>query len=96
MHAAPDFVVINKPAGVPVVPTVDNVLESCLACTAQVRLQCDTPLLLRMHVLMLLRCCGCVTLPNLAGTWYFNKIETSVMCGPGAWRDMSIPEHTPS
>ncbi len=38
MHATQDFVIINKPAGVPVVPTVDNVLESCLACTAQVRL----------------------------------------------------------
>lgn len=36
--AAQDFVVISKPAGVPVVPTVDNVLESCLACTAQVHL----------------------------------------------------------
>ncbi|BDA46168.1 probable mitochondrial RNA pseudouridine synthase Rpusd4 [Coccomyxa sp. Obi] len=35
VHAAQDFVVINKPAGVPVVPTVDNILESCLACTAQ-------------------------------------------------------------
>lgn len=35
VHAAEDFVVINKPAGVPVVPTVDNILESCLACAAQ-------------------------------------------------------------
>ena len=36
MHAADQYVVINKPAGVPVVPSVDNILESCLACTAQV------------------------------------------------------------
>ena len=28
---------VNKPAGVPVVPSVDNVVESCLACVAQAR-----------------------------------------------------------
>lgn len=31
-----DFVVINKPGGVPSVPTVDNILENALHCTAQV------------------------------------------------------------
>ena len=36
MHVAPSYVIVNKPPGVPVVPPVDNVLESCLACTAQV------------------------------------------------------------
>lgn len=36
MHVTPSYVVVNKPPGVPVVPPVDNVLESCLACAAQV------------------------------------------------------------
>jgi 23S rRNA-/tRNA-specific pseudouridylate synthase len=38
VHAHEDYVVVNKPPGVPVVPPVDNILESCLACTAQVQL----------------------------------------------------------
>lgn len=37
VHAAPNYAVINKPAGVPVVPTVDNIIECCLSCAAQVR-----------------------------------------------------------
>lgn len=36
MHDANDFVVIHKPTGVQVGPTVDNLLENVLACTAQV------------------------------------------------------------
>lgn len=44
MHAAPEYVVVNKPPGVPAVPPVDNILESVLACAAQVRL-----LLLVLH-----------------------------------------------
>ena len=36
MHVTDSYVVVNKPAGVPVVPSVDNILESCLACAAQV------------------------------------------------------------
>ncbi len=31
-----DYVVIHKPAGVQVAPTVDNLLENVLFCTAQV------------------------------------------------------------
>ena len=31
-----DYVVVHKPAGVQVAPTVDNVLENVLACTATV------------------------------------------------------------
>ncbi len=37
LHNGPDYVVMNKPAGVPSVPTVDNVREDLLACTAQVQ-----------------------------------------------------------
>jgi len=37
VSAGPGHVVLDKPAGVPVVPSVDNVLECCLACAAQVR-----------------------------------------------------------
>ena len=36
VHVADDYVVVHKPAGVQVAPTVDNVLENVLACTAQV------------------------------------------------------------
>lgn len=32
---APEYVVVNKPAGVPVVPTVDNLVECVLACAAE-------------------------------------------------------------
>lgn len=32
-----DYVVLNKPAGVQVTPTVDNLLESCLMLGAKVR-----------------------------------------------------------
>jgi hypothetical protein len=37
VSAGAGHVVLDKPAGVPVVPSVDNVLECCLACAAQVR-----------------------------------------------------------
>lgn len=36
VHVADDYVVVHKPAGVQVAPTVDNLLENVLACTAQV------------------------------------------------------------
>ena len=36
MHSEDDYVVVHKPAGVQVAPTVDNLLENVLACTAQV------------------------------------------------------------
>ena len=36
VHESKDFVVVHKPAGVPVSPTVDNILENVLYCTAQV------------------------------------------------------------
>ena len=38
VHIADDYVVIHKPAGVQVAPTVDNLLENVLACTAKVPL----------------------------------------------------------
>lgn len=31
------YVVVDKPAGVPVVHSTDNVIESCLTCVAQAR-----------------------------------------------------------
>ena len=36
IHVGEQFVVVSKPPGIPVVPCVCNILESCLACTAQV------------------------------------------------------------
>ena len=36
MHVGEQFVVVSKPPGIPVVPCVCNILESCLTCTAQV------------------------------------------------------------
>ena len=36
IHVGEQFVVVSKPPGIPVVPSVCNILESCLACTAQV------------------------------------------------------------
>lgn len=36
VHSTDDYVVVHKPAGVQVAPTVDNLLENVLACTAQV------------------------------------------------------------
>ena len=38
IHLGDDFVVVSKPPGIPVVPCVCNVLESCLTCAAQVGL----------------------------------------------------------
>eukprot|EP00884_Botryococcus_braunii_P014797 jgi/Botrbrau1/23318/Bobra.0102s0055.1 len=35
VEKGPDWVIVDKPAGVPSVPTVDNVLENVLHCTAQ-------------------------------------------------------------
>ena len=37
IHVGEHFVVVSKPPGIPVVPCVCNILESCLACAAQVR-----------------------------------------------------------
>ncbi|KAL3148480.1 hypothetical protein ABBQ38_013923 [Trebouxia sp. C0009 RCD-2024] len=45
VHDADDYVVVHKPAGVQVAPTVDNLLENVLTCTAQA-LQCKEPLLI--------------------------------------------------
>ena len=36
MYDGEDYVVVHKPAGVQVAPTVDNLLENVLSCTAQV------------------------------------------------------------
>ena len=36
IYRGADYVVVHKPAGVQVAPTVDNLLESVLFCTAQV------------------------------------------------------------
>lgn len=43
VYNGPDFVVVDKPAGVQVISTVDNVLENVLACTTQVK-HCVDPL----------------------------------------------------
>lgn len=43
VYDSSSFVVVDKPAGVQVIPTVDNVLENVLACTTQVgMLYCAT------------------------------------------------------
>ena len=39
IHVGEHYVVVSKPPGIPVVPCVCNILESCLACTAQARSQ---------------------------------------------------------
>ena len=36
IHMGDNFVVVSKPPGIPVVPCVCNILESCLTCAAQV------------------------------------------------------------
>jgi hypothetical protein len=36
VHVGDEYLVVNKPAGVQVAPTVDNLLESVLHCTEQV------------------------------------------------------------
>ena len=36
IHLGENFVVVSKPPGIPVVPCVCNILESCLTCAAQV------------------------------------------------------------
>ena len=63
VHTHEDYVLVNKPPGVPVVPPVDNILESCLACTAQVLLRTRLPIngapahLLRPPLALLLHLC---------------------------------------
>ena len=43
VHSCDDYAVVHKPAGVQVAPTVDNVLESVLACTAEVGISTIVP-----------------------------------------------------
>ncbi len=47
-----DYVVIHKPAGVQVAPTVDNLLENVLFCTAQVSQAVLIMPYLKAHVLL--------------------------------------------
>ena len=36
-----EWVVLDKPAGVPAVPTVDNIIENCVKCVQKLRGRCQ-------------------------------------------------------
>ncbi len=52
MYNGADYVVVHKPAGVQVAPTVDNLLENVLLCTAQVGQAALIRPYLEAHVLL--------------------------------------------